>query len=113
MAKENAKKAAAGAIPLCFTSLLEMDTTEDQSKYLQTWAANMKYWVDMKLLAFLRDKPHKAPFTVPGDVMLIPPLAITASSGSSELAGFREVLHFKNMMLSFAKTGQYLSLIHI
>ena len=44
---------------------------------------------------------------MPADVMLIAPLAITAACGGTELKGFREVLHYNNMMLAFSKTGQY------
>ena len=99
--------AAAGATPISFTALLEMDTSVDQSQYINTWAANTKCWVDRTLLAFLRERPHKVGFTVPADVMLIAPLAITAASGGADSKSFREVLHYDNMMLAFSKTGQY------
>ena len=72
-AEEKAKKAAAGATPISFTALLEVDTSVDQSQYINTWAANTKCWVDRTLLAFLRERPHKVGFTVPADVMLIAP----------------------------------------
>ena len=82
-----------------------MDTAVDQKKYLGTWAVNTKYFVDTTLLAFLRERPHK--YGTPNDVMLIPPLAITASPGGADLAAFREVLNYQNMMMAFSKTGQY------
>ena len=106
-AEEKAKKAAAGAIPISFTAMLEMDTSVDQSQYIGTWAANTKFWVDTTLLAFLRERQHKVGFTVPADVMLVAPLAITAACGGADLKGFREVLHYDNMMLALSKTRQY------
>ena len=86
---------------------IEMDTSVDQSQYISTWAANTKCFVDMTPLAFLRERQHKVAFTVPPDVMLIAPLAITAACGGAELKAFREVLHYDNMMLAFSQTGQY------
>ena len=107
-AEEKTKtKAASGAIPISLTALLEMDTSVDQSKYLSTWAANAKSYVDSTLLVFLRERPHKVGFAVPADVMLIPPLAINAACGGAEMKGFREVLHYDNMQLAFQKSGQY------
>ena len=102
-----AKKATAGAIPISFTALLEMETSVDQSQYLRSWAANAKFFVNSRFLAFLRARQQKVGFTVPADVMLIAPLAISDACGGSELKGFREVLDYNNMMLALAKTGQY------
>ena len=51
------------------------------------------------------ERAHKLGFILPSDVMLILPLAITAAA--AELTSFREVLHYENMMLSFARTSQY------
>ena len=86
-----------------------MDTSVDQSKYIATWAVNTKFFVDTTLLAFLRERErtHKLclGFTLPADVMLIPPLAITATGAA--LTSFREVLHYQNMMVAFSKTAQY------
>ena len=56
-------KAAAereGAKPFSFTALLEMDTSVDQTQYINTWAANAKCWVDRALLAFLKERPTKS-----------------------------------------------------
>ena len=86
---------------------IEMDTSVDQSQYISTWAANTKCFVDMTPLAFLRERQHKVAFTVPPDVMLIAPLAITAACGGAELKAFREVLHYDTMMLAFSQSGQY------
>ena len=104
---EETKKAAAGAIPISFTALLEMDTAVDQSQYLRKWAAVTKSFVDSTLLAFLRKRSQKVGFTVPADVMLLAPLAISDASGCAQLNGFRDVLQYNNMMLALAKTGQY------
>ena len=106
-AKAENQKAAAGAIPISFTALLEMDTSVDQSQYIGTWATATKLFVDTKLLAFLRERPLEVGFNVPADVMLIAPLAITAASGGADLTGFREVLRYDNMMIAFSKTRQY------
>jgi hypothetical protein len=106
-AKAENQKAAAGAIPISFTALLEMDTSVDQSQYIGTWATATKLFVDTELLAFLRERPSKVGFNVPADVMLIAPLAITAASGGADLTGFREVLRYDNMMIAFSKTRQY------
>ena len=87
--------------------MLEMDSAEDQSEYLRAWASNAKIWVDSTLLEFLKERSHKVGFPVPSDVMLIAPLAIDSACGGADLKGFREVLHYNNMMLAFGKTSQY------
>ena len=67
-AAKNADKAAAGATPLCITSLLEMETTVDQNTYLKTWAVETKRWVDKALLKFLSERQHKVGFLPLGEV---------------------------------------------
>ena len=62
--------------------------------------------MDSTLLAFLRARPREVGFTVPTDVMLIQPLAISDAGGCAHLKGFREVLDYNNMMLALSKSGQ-------
>ena len=67
----------------------------------------MKTYVDQELLKFLEPRKRELPFAMPSKCSLIPPLAITDAASGANLASFREVMDYDNMLASFSRTKEY------
>ncbi|CAK0819347.1 unnamed protein product [Prorocentrum cordatum] len=93
--------------PLAVTGLPEMESLKAQTDHLRSWAKGAKDYVDKALLKFLTDRHTQVSFKIPGSVMLIPPLQISAAASGTNLSAFREVMNYDNLQMSFSKTGQY------
>jgi len=83
------------------------EAADQQEQHLAKWVEKTKVAVDAKLLRFLRLHQAQVPFPIPAFVLDLVPLAITAAASGSMLAGFREVMNYTNLHLSFEKTALY------
>ena len=94
--------------PLPIAELLTTGFSNAHRKnVLVIWAGQTKAYVDDKLVKFLKERSSKVSFTVPSQVLLIPPLEIKAAASGANLTSFREVMNHENLMLSFSQSSQY------
>ena len=93
------------------TTLLEMDSIQNQTDFIRKWSKDVKTRVDGALLNYLKDylkaNPGSMPIDLPTDVLAIPPLAISDAAAGASLTAFREVMKYDNLQSSFRRTGQY------
>ena len=83
------------------------EAADQQEELLHEWAKETKVAVDEKLLRFLRLRQAKVHFPIPSSALDISPLAITAAASGAILSGFREVMNYTNLQLSFENTALY------
>ena len=74
---------------------------------LGKWVRNIKAIVDAKLIVFLRRHEARVSFPIPASVLDFEALAITAAASGAMLSGFREVMRYENLVLSFEKSARY------
>ena len=89
------------------TALLEMQSVESQTSYIQQWTTATKSRVDTALMVFLQENQQDLSIQIPSSVMLIPPLAISTSAIGGNLGAFREVMNYDNFQVSFRRNTQY------
>ena len=74
---------------------------------LGKWVRNIKAIVDAKLIVFLRRHEARVSFPIPASVLDFEALAITAAASGAMLSGFREVMRYENLVLSFEQSAMY------
>ena len=89
---------------------MEMEYGEAAAnEFLNKWARDTKCWTDKALLQFLAENQARISFTVPSDVLLIPPLSIsnTPRCQATPHTAFREVMHYESLHQAFSQSAQY------
>ena len=89
------------------TTLLEMDSIQNQTDFIRKWSKDVKTRVDDALLKYLKVHRDSVPIDLPADVMAIPALAISDAAAGASLTAFREIMNYENLQSSFRRTGQY------
>ncbi|CAK0878325.1 unnamed protein product [Prorocentrum cordatum] len=84
-----------------------MENASTQQGAVKDWARQVKGYVDQALLIFLEHRKREVSFAVPAQCPLIAPLAITDAASGANLASFREVMDFDNLVASFFRTKEY------
>ena len=95
--------------PSSLTKFLDQmaEAANQQEQRLAKWVEKTKVAVDAHLLRFLRVHQAQVQFPIPANVLDLVPLAITAAASGSMLTGFREVMNFTRLHMSFEKSALY------
>ncbi|CAK0791991.1 unnamed protein product [Prorocentrum cordatum] len=84
-----------------------MESASTQQCDVKDWARQVKGYVDQALLIFLELRKREVSLAVPAQCSLIAPLAIADAASGANLASFREVMDFDNLVASFPRTKEY------